>query len=410
MRLPAQRSSNGQRDRSGRSDRVVPGPAPLWVMISDRPGDSAQALTVARATGLPFEIKPVIPIGGSIVHKGTRSFAPNRLDPDGSARLEPPWPNLIITIGGWATPAALWVKERSGGRTKIVLIGRPKRGELDRFALVLVSSQYRVPAHPLVVKLDFPVSRPDREHIAEMASRWRPLLCTLARPLTAVLVGGRTKPYRLDETVARTLAADLGDLLACDGGSLYIVTSRRTDPQVTRALAQHLPADAKLFDWQTGARADNPYLGLLGCADRFVVTADSISMMTDVASLGRPLAIYPLPKEPSLRHRFSAARAWLIDAGPSRVGTFGALALLAHRLGLVGFPRDLEAVHRKLYDRGLAVAFGDRFPPEGPGLDDELTSVAARIHDLLPDPGRHDLNGLAARPAKPCTTRGNQRC
>jgi hypothetical protein len=36
--------------------------------------------------------------------------------------------------------------------------------------------------------------------------------------------------------------------------------------------------------------------------------------------------------------------------------------------------------------------------------------VAARIHDLLPDPGRHDLNGLAARPAKPCTTRGNQRC
>jgi hypothetical protein len=362
-------------------------------MISDRPGDNAQALAVARATGLPFEIKPMIPIGGSIVHKGTRSFAPDRLDPDGSAYLEPPWPDLVITIGGWATPAALWVRERSGGRTRIVLIGRPKRGELDRFALVLVSSQYRVPAHPVVVRLDFPVSRPDREQIAEMAARWRPLLGPLARPLTAVLVGGRTKPYRLDETVARRLALDLGDLLARDGGSLYIVTSRRTDPQVAGALARHLPAAARLFDWQTAARADNPYLGLLGCADRFVVTADSISMMTDVASLGRPLAIYPLPKDARLRYRLSAAGAWLIDGPPSRVGRLGALALLAHRLRLVGFPRDLEAVHRKLYERGRAVAFGGRFPPAGPGLDDELTGVAARIHDLLPDPGRHDLTG-----------------
>ena len=359
-------------------------------MISDRPGDNAQALAVARATGLPFEIKPMIPIGGSIVHKGTRSHAPDRLDPDGTARLEPPWPDLIITIGGWATPAALWVQERSGGRTRIVLIGRPKRRELDRFALVLVSSQYRVPAHPIVVKLDFPVARPDRAQIAEMAARWRPLLGPLARPLTAVLVGGRTKPYRLDEAVARTLAADLHDLLARDGGFLYVVTSRRTDPQVSRALARHLPAAAKLFDWQTGARADNPYLGLLGCADRFVVTADSISMMTDVASLGRPLAIYPLPKESRLRHRLSVARAWLIDGPAARVSRFGALALLAHRLGLVGFPRDLEAVHRRLYDRGRAVAFGDRFPAAGAGLDDELTSVVGRIRDLLPEPSRHE--------------------
>jgi hypothetical protein len=379
-------------------------------MISDRPGDTAQALTVARATGLPFEIKPMIPIGGSIVHKGARRFAPGRLDPAGSACLEPPWPDLIITIGGWATPAALWIQERSGGRTKIVLIGRPKRGELDRFALVLVSSQYRVPAHPSVVKLDFPVSRPDREHIADTAARWRPLLLTLPRPLTAVLVGGRTKPYRLDGAVAGTLAADLGDLLARDGGSLYVVTSRRTGAEVTRALARHLPADARLFDWQTAAGADNPYVALLGCADRFIVTADSISMMTDVASLGRPLAVYPLPKESRLRHRFSAARTWLTDGSPSRANRFAALALVAHRRGLVGFPRDLEAVHRKLYDRGLAVEFGGRFPAAGPGLDDELTSVAARIRNLLRDPACHDGARPGGPSSTPCTTRGSHRC
>ncbi len=51
---------------------------------------------------------------------------------------------------------------------------------------------------------------------------------------------------------------------------------------------------ARLFAWGPQA-GDNPYLALLGLADRFVVTGDSISMMVEVARLGRPLAIFPLP-------------------------------------------------------------------------------------------------------------------
>ena len=41
--------------------------------------------------------------------------------------------------------------------------------------------------------------------------------------------------------------------------------------------------------------AENPYLALLGLADRFVVTSDSVTMMVEVARLGRPLAIFELP-------------------------------------------------------------------------------------------------------------------
>ncbi len=36
-------------------------------------------------------------------------------------------------------------------------------------------------------------------------------------------------------------------------------------------------------------------MGLLGLADRFIVTGDSISMMVEVTRLGKPLEILPLP-------------------------------------------------------------------------------------------------------------------
>ena len=45
-------------------------------------------------------------------------------------------------------------------------------------------------------------------------------------------------------------------------------------------LEKHLPGNATLFRWSEDTE-DNPYLALLGLADRIVVTGDSISMLVE---------------------------------------------------------------------------------------------------------------------------------
>lgn len=366
--------------------------APVWLMTADRPGDNAQALAVVEAAGLRYVTKPIIPPGGTRGRKGPGSFTPDQLDPSCSAQLQPPWPDLAIAIGQWAAPAALWVRERSGGRTKIVLIGRPRPGDLNRFALVIVASQYPMPVCPTVVRLDLPPLVPDPESLSRHAADWRPRLATMPRPLTAVLVGGQTKPFRFDQGVARALARAVDDLNTRDGGSCYVVTSPRTDPRITDTLITQLPPGTRLSDWRADKPRDNPYLGLLGCADRFVVTGDSISMMVEVAALGRPLAIFPLPRQRRFGARLGlVARNWLCSAREDRDSAVGHLALWGHRIGLIRFPRDLEAVHRRLYARGLAVPFGTAFRPPGRGLANELASLGARIRQLLPPAPDHDF-------------------
>jgi mitochondrial fission protein ELM1 len=352
----------------------------VWLLLSDKLGDNAQAFAIAEAVGWPFVLRRVLPKPEWVLGKPPVRPSLDHLDLERSDRLEPPWPDILITIGRRPTSAALWVREQSGGRTRIVLINRPK-GSLDAYALVIVPSLFHVPPHPKVVRLDLPLMRADTAAVREAAQAWRSRFDDLPRPFTAVLVGGQTKPFAFDATVAARLAGELTALQARDGGTLYVTTSRRTQPSIAPALGAGLPQGSRLYDWGAHKGHDNPYLGLLGLADRFVVTGDSISMMVEVASLGRPLAIFPLPVAPGLRHRLVAA-AGRIESGAAGLGRL--LTVAGRQLGVLGYARDLPAVHRLLYEKRLAVPLGEPFLPPGPGLADELAPVAARIRALVP--------------------------
>jgi hypothetical protein len=346
----------------------------IWLLIGDKPGDNAQARVLVDALALPYEVRQVFPKPEWVLGKPKFEPGLDHLDPVRSAALAPPWPDLIVTVGRRPSMAALWVQDQSGGRTRIVLLGRPKRWA-ERFALIVAPRQFKIPPLDNLVQLDLPLLRADPVAVAAAGEAWRDRLAGLARPLTAVLIGGETKPFRFDAAVARDLLAELARIRARDGGTLYLTTSRRTRPDVVAALADGLPPGALLYRWSAETTGDNPFLGLLAHADRFVVTGDSVSMMVEVASLGRPLAIFTLPLGASLIDR---ARAVL-----GRLELPAGLVHGLHRLGIAGYGRDLGEIRRALIGRGLAVPLGTPFRNSGSVLPDELTPVAARIRDLM---------------------------
>ena len=286
---------------------AFPDPPRTWLVIGDKAGDNAQISLVADALGWPVETRRLRFLARYQTGKPRFRPALVHLDRALSDPLTPPWPDLILTIGRRPSMAALWVQERSGGATRLVIIGRPRRF-LERFDLVLAPPHHRVPERPNVFRLALPLLAVDAAAVHRDAASWRTRLAPLPRPLTAVLVGGPTKPFVFDERVTADLVAAV---LATTGGagSLFVTTSRRTPTSVTRELQRILPANAILYHWCDGD-ADNPYKALLGLADAFVVTGDSASMMVEVARLGRPLAIYPLPERPgrvlTLRRRLAA--------------------------------------------------------------------------------------------------------
>jgi len=174
------------------------------------------------------------------------------------------------------------------------------------------------------------------------------------------------------------------------GGTPYVTTSRRTTPEVVEVLRRDLPPQAQFFEWAAGS-PDNPYRALLGSADGFIVTGDSISMMVEVIYLHKPLAIFPLPVgalggidqlRRSLAH-------WLFNP---RLESFG--DRLRRRLArgvyyvdvfkILCATRDFRAFHRMLVEQGLAVWAGQPFRRTAAELPDDVGRVVRRIEALFP--------------------------
>ncbi len=348
----------------------------IWLVLSDKLGDNAQVRIVADALGWPYEVRRLAMRSEYVL--GKPAFRPSlfHLDRARSDPLEPPWPDLVLTAGRRCAMVALWIREQSGGRTRTVLIGRPKR-RLDQFDLIIAPPQFHLPSAPHVIPLSLPLMRADPQRIREESARWQPRLAAMPRPLTAVLIGGETKPFRLDTEAAEQLLRGLERMLERDGGSLYLSTSRRTRPEVVALLRSSRPKGSELYEWSPDA-GDNPYFALLGLADRFVVTGDSVSMMVEVARQGRPLAIYDLPlsRQLPVRLRYQLARAFA--AG----GVLGSVGSRLMRLGLMGVPRDLRGFHRRLYELGVAVPFGAPFHEPAPPIPDEVEKIASRVRQL----------------------------
>jgi hypothetical protein len=360
-----------------------PTPPRTWLILGDKAGDNAQVRIIADALGWPFVVKDLVFRVPYVIGKPRFRASLYHIDRARSAPLEPPWPDLILTVGRRPSMAALWVKAQ--GSARLVVVGRPKRW-LERFDLVIAPPQFQLPSRPNVLRLDLPLMRVDEAAIAAAADAWRARLADLPRPLVALLVGGPTKPYVFDQAVARRLIAQCRQIAAAEGGTLYVTTSRRTPPAVVEALAAALPAGARLYRWDGGG--DNPYHALLGLADRFVVTGDSISMMVEVVRLGKPLAIFALPATGRWLRLRSGLGQRLAALGNAAGGPLASIADALYRLRIAKYARDLSEIHRRLYARGLAVPVGEPFQPPRTRPSDDLAQAVERVRALVSDPAR----------------------
>jgi hypothetical protein len=360
---------------SGLDPQCINAPPRTWLMLGGKLGDNAQAELVAESLGWPYHRKNLVFL--EKYQTGKPRFRPTlgHVDLARSSRLGAPWPDLIITIGRRPSMAALAVRKKSGGHSRIVVIGRPRL--LSELALGVATPQYSVPQASNVMHLDFPLMRPDKSRIDKARDATIASLGRLPRPLTAVLVGGSTSPYVLDAGAATRLLSAARQ--ACPDGTIYLSTSRRTSKEVVERLADDLQPRERLYVWRPDD-PENPYLGLLAHADRIIVTCDSVSMMIEAARMGKPLAIFEVPARFTVIQKLRRAFARFLD--PTKNRGAGIRHWLYAR-GLLSYPRDLGRMERALAARDKAVTLGQPFPPAHDGVPDESAAVAARIRALF---------------------------
>ncbi|MBS4074570.1 mitochondrial fission ELM1 family protein [Ameyamaea chiangmaiensis] len=193
----------------------------------------------------------------------------------------------IVAVGGKsaAVAAALRAPDRP-----VIQVQNPRMA-LSKFDLVIANRHDEI-SGPNVVLTRTALHQVTPDVLAEARAVWAPRLAHLPRPLVACLVGGTNGRYTLDPTAAEVLAQGLREVMEFDRAGLVVTPSRRTDPVVRQLLEERLsPRGAWVWD-MTG---ENPYLGLLACADRILVTIDSVSMISEAVATCAPVHVIRLP-------------------------------------------------------------------------------------------------------------------
>jgi len=238
-----------------------------------------------------------------------------------SDALAPPWPDVLIATGRHSVAASLLVKRLSRGRTKTVQLQNP-RIDPAHFDLVVVPRHDRLKGKNVMFTRGA-LHRVTRKLLQEGAEHLAFQFLKFKRPYIGVLIGGSNAAYRMGPDEAAKLARQLADCARSKGGSVLVTASRRTSAECLRILdaeLNHVPH----YIWD--GKGENPYFGMLGLADFLVVTCDSVNMVSEAASTGKPVYVVDLPGGSEKFSRFHDA---LRADGVTRVFE-GQLAAYAH--------------------------------------------------------------------------------
>lgn len=340
----------------------------IWGLLGNRRGDNAMIEAVIAATGLPARLIRLRFNALGALQNAFPGGSLFTLTRDSRAELTPPWPRVVVTSGKRAVPAALRVRRASGGRTRLVHLGRPQ-APLDWFDLVVTTPQYCLPARDNVVVCRLPSTAPSTEEAS-----LDPALAALPRPRIAVIVGGSEPPQRLDPDVAHRLAETALSRAKSSGGSLLVATSPRTGSAATAALRAALDSAGAPVEFSTYGDGPNLYRAFLAAADAFLVTDDSVSMVVEAAATTRPVELFRLPALPGPGLRVFRAIEGAAGSGGAVKGALDALV----GAGLIRSNRDIAGYMRDLENDGL-LAGGESLRRLA---EKELAETAARVRTL----------------------------
>ena len=251
-----------------------------WVVSDGRRGIENQALGLAEALA---RAAPDTSLAIHTVHLTKQGFV---------ALPSSPPPDIWIGCGRLAVPLAAKHRRVFPG-CFFVYVQDPRTRYRD-FDLIIAPDHDRV-RKPNAVSMIGSPNRLSHAQFTNALEQFAEPLAQLPGARAAVLIGGNSKRFKLDDEVADYLIRRLDSLLEQDI-KLMITVSRRT-PEKVRARFQSEYAEHEDV-WFFDGSGENPYFAFLAAADWIFVTEESTNMLVEAATTGKPVYVLPLRGEP----------------------------------------------------------------------------------------------------------------
>lgn len=264
-------------------------PENLWVIDDGRAGHLNQSLGLAEALGNPDPeivlLRPKVPAWLLNILPIGMSYHP----------LPAKLPAMAIAAGSRAGRVLSHLKARKPGLFAVQIL-KPWMGKYGAYDAIIMPMHDNPPKLANVCAITGALNRVTKERLNAEAQRWAKRLSSCPAPRLAVMVGGTSKHGVLTEAHVKALAKQMLALAKAHGMSLLVSTSRRTGEANSAVLARILEGqkEVPVNVWrpESTTQRDNPYFAYLALADAVVVTGESVSMVGEAATAGKPVYVW----------------------------------------------------------------------------------------------------------------------
>jgi hypothetical protein len=265
-----------------KQDTDMDRPLRALILTDGKMGDLAQCRGVATALGAKTDEIVVMPSPAAAFFKAMRA---DRAFHDQLASLEQA-PDIVLASGRRAVPYLKATKAKWGEQSLSVFLKDPRTGAKTA-DLIWVPAHDRLRGDTVLATDTGPHGHTlARQQQAASQLEARLTSHSFPRPWLGVLLGGATKKVPYEEA---SIAACLNALKSASAkaGAVLITPSRRTPEALIEAVRSAHP-----HVWVWDGAGENPYPGMLGACDAFLVTGDSHNMVSEALSTGRQVMVF----------------------------------------------------------------------------------------------------------------------
>lgn len=270
----------------------------ILILADNRIGTYSQAVALAKESGHDYEI--------FFLEYNFLKFIPNIFFSESLIRLSKNsltkikslnyCPKYIISAGRKSAPIAINLKKnflkKYNFSSKVIQIMRPEIN-FNKFDFVIIPQHDKI-KKPYPKNLIFSIgalSKIEINHEDDNYKKFYNDFKNFPKPIMTLLVGGDNKNKKFSLESAKNLIKQTLDAQNKLGAFLVIMNSRRTSTEINFYLQSLVSKNIIFYDYNLLIK-NNPYYNILSNSDYFIITGDSVSMISECCNTGKPVYIF----------------------------------------------------------------------------------------------------------------------
>lgn len=228
-------------------------------------------------------------------HPFQKLLLPPCMVPESLQEIMAQTPDVIVSCGAAGSGVSTLLKKKTGAKNIVIL--NPGFITRDDFDLAIVPHHdvwQWMPFKSNVVTTDLALNPVTPEGLAHLNTGGPSAYVPAGSMAVGLLVGGNNRSFRFTGTVTDALAREVARLCKELKAQLYCTTSRRTPRNVDAALEHAFEGQpfCRIFVRGREDRNSATVEKILACSNLIIVSGESISMVSEAVSSGKPVVVF----------------------------------------------------------------------------------------------------------------------